>query len=209
MCALHLSCERGNTCKMRCAPGPGDRGTCDCDSQTPRSDPRNEQFVHCPQRWGKWRGVELGERTLSLTEAADQQKAPDSEISRVRGVRAIPMLAKRHSRGIECLRRPSQVTRRECDLGFRDNASRARHGLFRTKRTRRTPHEGLRASEIAQLRQRDTTKRKRRCVVAQRDAIQRAERVTSCQRTRRGRYERVHLDRVTLVSQTVRFPVLI
>src|SRR5271157_487097 len=59
----------------------------------------------------------------------------------------------------ERLRRPAQVARDERDLGLRDDAPGAGHGLFRTEGARRTSHESLRSIEIAELRHRYGSKR--------------------------------------------------
>ena len=77
--------------------------------------------------------MELGERTLGLVDAPDQEEAPDLEIPRVRGVDPVAVRFERRPRRVERLRRPAQVARGERDLGFGDDAPRAGHGLFGPK----------------------------------------------------------------------------
>ena len=136
---------------------------------------------------GERRGIELGERTLGVVEAPDQQKAPDLEIARMRGVHAVAVRFERRARRVERLRRPAQVARGERDLGLGDDASRARHGFFRAEGARGASQQRLRPNEIAELRHRDAAQRERRRVVAQRDPLQRAEGIAGRERTRRRR----------------------
>jgi hypothetical protein len=140
-----------------------------------------------PRRGREGRGVELGECTLRLVEAPDQEEAPDLEVPRMRGVHPVAVLFERRPRRVECLRRPAQVARDERDLGLGDDTPRLGHGLFRTEGARSTSHEGLRSNEITELRHRDASKRERRRVVAQGDPVQCAEGITRRERTRRGR----------------------
>ena len=196
------ACARG-------ALGPGERRARRLRPQASHRDPRNDQLVGGPQRGREGRGVELGERALGLVEAPDQEQAPDLEIPRMRGVHPVAVLFERRPRRVERLRGPAQVARDERDLGLGDDAPRAGHGLLRTEGARRASQESLRANEIAELRHRDAAQRERRRVVAQGDPVQRAERITRRERTRRGRDQRVHRNPATLVTPTVRCPVLI
>src|SRR5271166_3232038 len=127
----------------------------------------------------------------------------------MRGVHPVAVLFERRPRRVERLRRPAQIARDERDLGLGDDTPRAGHGLFRTEGARRTSHESLRSNEIAELGHRDAAKCQRRRVVAQGDPVQCAEGVTRRERTRRGRDQRVHRNPATLVTPTVRCPVLI
>jgi Bacterial extracellular solute-binding proteins, family 3 len=102
--------------------------------------------------------------------------------------------------------RPTQVARDGRNLGFRDDAPRAGHGLFHTECTRSTSQEGLRSNEIAELRHRDASKRESRRVVAQGDPLQCAEGVARRECTRRGSDQRVHRNPVTPVTPTVTKP---
>jgi hypothetical protein len=140
-----------------------------------------------PRRGREGRGIELGKRTLGLVEAPDQEKAPDLEIPRMRGVQPIAVFFERCPRSVECLGRPAQVARYERDLGLGDDTPRAGHGLFRTKGARRTSQENFRSNEIAEPRQRDASQRERRRIVAQGDLVQCAEGITRRERMRRGR----------------------
>ena len=94
-------------------------------------------------------------------------------------------------------------------IALRDDASCAGHGLIRAKGTRRTAQERLRSSVIAELRHGDASKREGRRVVTQGDPLQCAEGITRCECTRRSRDQRVHRNPATLVTPTVRCPVLI
>ena len=152
-------------------------------------------------REGKAR-IQLGERTLGLVEAADQEKTPDFEIPRVRGIHTVAVLLERRPRRVEGFRRPVQVTRDERDLGLGDETPRASHSLFRTEGTHSTSQESLRSNEIPELRHRNAPKRKRRRVVAKGDPLQCAERITCGERTGCGCDQRVHWNRATLVTPT-------
>ncbi len=207
-CAFDLRRQRRDTCVARGARGPSERSARRLRPQASHRDPRNDQLVGGPRRRREGRGVELGERALGLVEAADQEQAPDLEIPRMRGVHAVAVRFERRPRCVERLRRPAQVARDERDLGLGDDTPRAGHGLFRTEGARRTSQQSLRADEIAELRHRDAAKRERRRVVAQGDPVQGAEGITRRERTRRGRDQRVHPNPATLVTPTVRCPVL-
>src|SRR5438093_6467250 len=126
----------------------------------------------------------------------------------MRGVHPIAVLFERHPRRVERLGRPPEVARDERDLGLGDDAPRASHGLFRTESTLSAPQESLRSNEVAELRHRNASKRKRRRVFAQGNPLQCAERITRGQCARRGSDRRVHGNPVTLVTLTVRCPEL-
>ncbi len=204
-CAFDLSRQRRDTCVARCTLGPSERGARRLRPEAPHRDPCNHQLVSGPRRGREGRGVELGERTLGLVDAPDQQEAADLEIPRMRGVHQVAVRFERRPRRVERLRRPTQVARDERDLRLGDDAPRAGHGLFRTEGTRSTSQESLRSNEIAELRHRDASKRESRRVVAQGDPLQCAERIARCERTRRGSDQRVHRNPVTLVTPTVCF----
>src|SRR5712691_6411105 len=127
----------------------------------------------------------------------------------MRGVHPVAVRFERRARGVERLCRPAQVARDQRDLGLGDDTPCAGHGLSRTEGARRTSQKSLRANEIAELRHRDAAKREGRRVVAQGDPVQRTEGITRRERTRRGRDQRVHSNPATLVTPTVRCPVLI
>jgi hypothetical protein len=200
--AFDLRCQRRATDLARGALGPSERSARRLRPEASRRDPRNHQLVGDPRcrREG---------RALGLVEAPDQEEAPDLEIPRTRGVHPVAMLFKRRPRRVECLRGPAQVARDERDLSLGDDAPRAGHGRFRTEGARRTSHESLRSIEIAELRRRDASKRERRRVVGQGDPVQCAKGITRRERTRRGRDQRVRRNPATLVTPTVRYPLLI
>jgi hypothetical protein len=170
-CAFDLSRQRRDTCVPRGALGPSERSARRPRPEAPHRDPRGHQLVDNSRRGREGRGVELGERTLGLVDAPDQEEAPDLEIPGKRGVRPVAVLVERRPCRVERLRRPAQVARDERDVGLGDDAPRAGHGLFRTEGTRSTSQEGLRANEIAELRHRDASKRESRRVVAQGDPL--------------------------------------
>ena len=194
-CAFDLRRQRRDPCVARGALGASERSARRLRPEAPDRDPRDHQLVGGPRRGREGRGVELGERTLGLVDAPDQEEAPDLEIPRMRGVDPVAVRFERRPRRVERLRRPAQVARDERDLGLGDDAPRAGHGLFRTEGTRRTSQERLRSNEIAELRHRDASKRERRRVVAQGDPLQCAEGITRGERTRRGCDQRVHRNR--------------
>jgi hypothetical protein len=171
----------------RCLLGPNERSARRLRPQASHRDPRNDQLVGGPQRGREGRGVEFGEPALGLVEAPDQQEAPDLEISRMRGVHLVAVLFERCPRCVERLRRPTQVARRQRDLGLGDHTPRTGYGFFRTESARRASHESLRSNEIAELSHRDAPKRERGRVVAQGDPLQCAERITRRECTRGGR----------------------
>ena len=119
------------------------------------------------------------------------------------------MRFERRPRRVERLRGPGEVARGECDLSLGDDAPRAGHRLPRAEAARRAAQQSLCASEIAELRHRDAPQRERRRVVAQRDPFERAKGVTGCERTRGRRDQRVHANPATLVTLTLRSPLLI
>src|SRR5215472_757133 len=127
---------------------------------------------------------------------------------RMRGVHPIGVHFERRPCRAKRLRWPAQVARHERDLGLGDDTPRASHVLSRTEGARCTLQESLRAYELAELRHRDTAKRKRRRVVAQANPLQYAEEVTRGERPRRSRDQRVHGNPVTLVTPTFRRPTL-
>jgi hypothetical protein len=116
---------------------------------------------------------------------ADQEKTPDREMPRMRGVQPVAVFFERYPRRLESFRRPAQVARNERNLSLGDDAPRASHDFFRTEGAGSTSQERLRSNEIAELRHRDATKRERRRIVAQGNSLQRTEGITGCECTRR------------------------
>jgi hypothetical protein len=124
---------------------------------------------------------------LRLVEVADQEEAPDFEVPRMRSVHPVAMRFERDARPVQHRRWPTQIARHQRDLGFSNNASRPRDGLFRTKRACGSSQERLGLDEIAELCHRDAAKRKRWRIVAQRNALERAEWITCRECTCRRR----------------------
>ena len=108
-------------------------------------------------------------------------------MERVRCVQAIAMLFERLARRLQRLCRPAQVARHKRNLCFGDDAPRASHRLFRTKGTRGTFQQRLRADEIAELCHSDPPKRERGRIVTQGNALERTEWITCREGTRRCR----------------------
>src|SRR5713101_2870010 len=205
-CAFDLRRQRRDACVARGALGPSERSARRLRPEAPHRDPRDHQLVGGRRRGREGRGVELGERTLGLVEAPDQEEAPDLEIPRMRGVHPVAVLFERRPRCVERFRRPAQVARDERDLGLGDDAPRAGYRLFRTEGARRTSQESLRSNEVAELRHRNASKRESRRIVAQGDPLQCAEGITRCECTRRGRDQRVHRNPATLVTPNPAIP---
>ncbi len=123
---------------MRRMRGPSQRGARHLGAQAAHCDASNDQFVGGPRRGREGRRIESGERTLRLVETPDQEKAPDLEMPRMRGVHPVAVFFERRPRRVERLRRPAQVARYERDLSLGHDTSRAGHGLSRTESARRT-----------------------------------------------------------------------
>ncbi|ABA51169.1 hypothetical protein BURPS1710b_2552 [Burkholderia pseudomallei 1710b] len=207
--ALDFGRERGNARVARRALGAGEGRACGLRLDAPQRDTRDDQLVRGPQRGRVRGGIERGERARGFVDAADQQQAADREVSRMRGIDAVAVRLERRARRVERLLGPAELARRERDLGFGDDASRAGERFVRAERASRAAHERLCPDELAELRHRDAAQRERGRIVAQRDAVQRAERITRGERARRGRDQRVHRNPATLVTPTVRSPRLI
>jgi hypothetical protein len=208
MCAFDLRSERRDACMAGFALRPNERGARRLRPEASHRYPCNHQLVRGPRRSRKEGRVELGERTLRLIDASEQEKAPDLEIAGMGGVYAIAVLFECRPRCRQRLRGPAQVARNKCDLGLGDDASRMSHRLFPTKGPASASEERLCSNEIAELRHRDASKCESRRVVAQGDPLQCGERITYRQRSCRGSNHRVHRNRVILVTLTVRCPVL-
>ena len=190
--AFDLRRQRRDTCVARGALGPSERRARRLRPQAPHRDARDDQLVGGSQCGRERRGIEGGERTLGLVEAADQEQAPDLEMPRMRGVDAVAVLL----RASPAPRRaPSRASpgraRRARSRPRRRRISRGRRPLSDRRRAPRVAG-GFRAIEIAELRHRDAAKRERRRVVAQRDPLQCTEGIARRERTRRGRDQRVH-----------------
>jgi hypothetical protein len=186
-CAFDLRRQCRDACVARGSLGPSQRSSRRFRPEASHRDPRSHQLVGDPRRGREGRRVELGERTLSLVDAPDQEEAPDPEIPRMGSVHPVAVLFERRPRCVERFRRPAQVARDERYLGLGYDAPRAGHGFFRTEGARSTSQEHLRSNEIAELRHRDASKCERRRVVAQGDPVQCAEGITRGERTCRGR----------------------
>ena len=136
-CAFDLRHQRRDARMTRGALGLDKRIARRLRPQAPHRDPRDHELVGSPQRRRQGRGIELRQRALGLVEAPDQQKTPDLEMLRMRGVRPVAVPLERRPRRIERLGGPAQIARDECNLGLGDDAPRAGHRLFRAKGARR------------------------------------------------------------------------
>ena len=114
------------------------------------------------------------------------------------------MRFERRPRFLKGLRRPVEIARYEREFGLGYNVPRTRYRLSWTERARGFLERGFCPNEIAALRRCDAAQRERRRVVAQG-----AEGIAPRERTRSGRDQRVHRNPATLVTLTVRCPVLI
>jgi len=188
--------------------GPGERCTRRLRPEAPQSDPRDDQLVGGPRSGGK----EVGSSSASVRSASSRRPIRRRRrTSRYRACAAftpVAVLFKRRPRCAERFHRPAQVARDEGDLGLGDDAPRASHRLFWTEGARRTSHQSPRSNEIAALRHRDASKRKRSRVVAQGNPLQCPEGITRCKGTCRGRDQWVHRNPATLVTPTLLRPAL-
>jgi predicted dithiol-disulfide oxidoreductase (DUF899 family) len=205
-CASHLRHQCRDACLMRGALGPGERSARGLGPNASRCDPRNDQFVGGPRRRRERRRIERGKRTLGLVETPDQEKTPDLEMPRMRGVHRVAVFFECRARRVERLGRPAEVARHERDLCLSDDTPRAGHGLPGTEGARRALQESLGADEIAELRHRDAAKREGRGVTTQANPLQYAKEVTRSESPRRSRDQRIHPNPVTLVTPAVRRP---
>lgn len=73
----------------------------------------------------------------------------------MRGIDAVAVRLERRARRVERLLGPAELARRERDLGFGDDASRAGERFVRAERASRAAHERLCPDELAELRHRD------------------------------------------------------
>ena len=178
--------KRRNSRLSRCLLSSIERRARRLRPQPANRDAGDHQLVHGPQRGREGRGVDPRERPLGLVEAPDQEQSPDREMTRVRGVDTIAARVERRPCRVERLSRKAQIARDERDLRLGDHAPCASDRLPRTERPRRPAKERLRARQIAQLRHRDASQRKRRRIVSERDPLQRAERIAGRERARRG-----------------------
>ena len=139
--------------------------------QAPHRDPRDHELVGSPQSRRQGRGIELRQRAFSLVELSDQQKTPNLEMLRVRGVRPVAIPLKRRLRLIERFGGPAQIARDESNLSFGNDTPRAGYRLFGAKGARRFSQQSLGPNEVAELSHRNASKRQRRRVVAQSDPL--------------------------------------
>jgi len=79
--AFYLRRQRRDACVVRCALGPSERSASRLRPEASNRDPRDHQLVGGPRRGREGRGVELGERTVRLVQAPDQEEAPDLELA--------------------------------------------------------------------------------------------------------------------------------
>jgi len=99
----------------------------------------------------------------------------------VRDIHAVPMCLELREGPVQRLHR-MQVTRRERDLGFRNDASRTRHGFLRAEGPYSAFEKHPCPGKIAKLCHRDAPKRQGWGIVPQRYSLQGPKRITGCQR---------------------------
>jgi hypothetical protein len=163
------------------------RSACSFRLEASHRDPGNHKLMSGSRCWWEECRVQICEHVLRLVEAPNENKTPDFEIPRMRGVQPVAALLERRARVAKRLRSPAQIARDESNLGFGDDAPRAGYGFLRTEGASSTPQENLRSHEIAELCHRDAAQCERRRIVAQCDSFQCAERITRRQSARRGR----------------------
>ena len=108
-CAFDFRRQRRYTRNARGVTGALEGSTRRLRPEATHRDARNHQLVDSPQRGWEGQGVELGERTLGLVDAADQEEAPYLEIPGVCGVDAVAMCFQRRPRRVERVCRPAEV----------------------------------------------------------------------------------------------------
>jgi len=148
--AFHLRHQRRDARVARGALGPSERcARCFSSAGVATPMPATTSSWTACDAGGKARRVELGEPTLGLVEAPDQEEPPDLRDSAHRGVHPVAVLFERRARCVERLARPAQVARSERDFGLATTHPRARQGSFGR---RRAPHfaERLGSHEIAE-----------------------------------------------------------
>src|SRR5262249_49157720 len=111
----------------RSALGLAERRSYRLDPQMPHRDSGNHELVSSAQSWRQGRGIEFRQRAFALVETPDQQKAPNLEMLRMRGVRPVAVPFERRLRRIERLGGPAQVARGEGNLSLGNDAPRASH----------------------------------------------------------------------------------
>ncbi len=199
-CALDLGRQRRDVGFPRRMLGPAEGCARRLGLQAPDRDARNHQLLGSPRCRRQRRGVERGQAAFRLVEAADQEQATDLQGTRVRRIHAVAMRFERRPRALERRGRPGELARDQRDLGLGDHAARARQRLLWAERPRGSSQQCFRSLKIAELRHHDASQRQRRRVVAQGDALQCAEKVARRERARGGSDQRVHRNRVTLVT---------
>ncbi|MNH90269.1 hypothetical protein D3C73_428050 [compost metagenome] len=206
---LDLSHQRRNSGLTGSLPGPVQRLPRRVRLQAPNSDPRQHQFMGCPQGRWQWAGVESGQQLLCLIELADQQQTADLQITRMGGIDPVTVVFKGDPRRFERLDRPPELPRSQGDFGLSHHTSRpgqhflGRKGPLRPLDQRPGPHQ------IAQLRHGDTAQGQGRRIVAQGHAVQCAQRIARRQRLCSCRDHRVHRNPATLVTPIIRYPGLV
>jgi hypothetical protein len=125
--------QRGDVRLVRGVLDPRERGTRRLGIEAPNGQTRHNQLMGGSQRRRQGPGVELGERTLGLVEAPEQEEATDLEMPRVRGIHPVTVLLQGRPRGSERRLRPGEVARDERDVGLCHDTSRAGHSLSGTE----------------------------------------------------------------------------
>jgi hypothetical protein len=175
--AFDLCRQRRDAGMVRRALGRDKGSACRPYSQPSHRDASNSEFMGSPQSRPQGRSIELCQRAFGLVETSDQEKTPNLEMLRVRGVRPIAVRLECRLRGVERLGGKAQVAGDECNLGFGNDAPRTSYRLFGTKSARRPSQQSLRSNKVAELGHRDAAKRQSRRIVAQSDPLQCTERV--------------------------------
>lgn len=152
ICAFDFGRERRDACKLGCASRAAERRARDFRPQAPKCDACDHELVDDLRGRRERRSAEPGHRELGLVEAPDEKKAASLDVTCMGGIDEIATTFERGPRRRERLRRPVQVAQDERDLGFGNDASCARDGLFRTEGACGAPQQRLGPREIAELR---------------------------------------------------------
>jgi hypothetical protein len=122
-CTFDLRGQRRDGCVTRGALGTDKRCMRRFRLHAADCYPRNHQFMGGSQCRRKGRDVDVGKYAFGIVEAADQQHAPQLEISRMRGVQVVAVRYERHPRCVKRILGPAQVARGERNLGLGNDTS--------------------------------------------------------------------------------------
>ena len=176
------------------------RGVNDPDT-TQRELSAGQLSPRCERRW-RTGDVDRGKCVIGGFELTDKKMAARCDEARVQRVGAIAERVERLCSGVKRARRPTQIARRERDLGFRDLAAGLGKPLARAEAARGAPQKLARPLVVAELGHRDAAQGERGRVVAKRDALECTERIPGRKQARGRGNEGVHGRRIVLARSS-------